>query len=52
MPSEPQGDHVKLPTVLLNWYEGSTLWAVQSTFLSLDDAVRVAESIRPTETGP
>ena len=40
----------RLPTVTINWYEGPIFWSVQSTFLSPEDALRLAESIRPTVT--
>jgi hypothetical protein len=40
----------RLPTVLLNWFEGDVLWSVQSYFLTPDEVLKVAESIRPTIT--
>jgi hypothetical protein len=40
----------RLPSVILNWYGYGILWTVQSMFLSVDEALAVAESIRPTVT--
>lgn len=40
----------RLPTVLINWWDGPVYWSVQSTFLTAGEALRVAQSIRPTVT--
>ncbi|MBI5949366.1 MAG: helix-turn-helix transcriptional regulator [Chloroflexi bacterium] len=37
----------RLPTVILNWFDGPVLWAVHAYFLSPDEVLKVAESIRP-----
>lgn len=51
----PQGSQnmysSRFPTVIVNWFEADLLWTVQSTFLSVDEALAVAESIQPTEVG-
>jgi len=39
---------VGVPSVALNWLEGDVLWSFQSDFLSVDDAIRAAESISLT----
>ncbi|MGI8926443.1 MAG: hypothetical protein ACR2HN_07320 [Tepidiformaceae bacterium] len=39
----------RFPTVILNWFEGPVFWAVKSYFLSVDEVLRIAESIRPVE---
>jgi hypothetical protein len=36
----------RLPTLILNWYEGARLWSAQSTFLAEAELIRVAESSR------
>jgi hypothetical protein len=36
----------RLPTLILNWYEGARLWSAQSTFLGEAELIRVAESSR------
>ncbi len=48
-PREPGQDMYasRLPTIILNWFDGPVLWSVQTYFLSPDDALRLAESIRP-----
>jgi hypothetical protein len=40
----------RLPTVIINWWEDDVWWAVQSFFLTPEEALRVAESIRPVQT--
>ena len=43
----------RLPTIILNWYEGPILWTVQSSFLNAAEVLQVAESIGPTSVpGP
>ena len=39
----------RVPSVALNWFEGDVAWAFQSHFLSPDEAIRAAESIRPVQ---
>jgi len=39
----------RVPSVALNWFDGDTYWAFQSHFLSADEALRAAESIRRVE---
>lgn len=40
----------RVPSVALNWYEGDVYWFMQSHFLTPDQALRVAGTIRPVET--
>lgn len=35
------------PSVAINWFEGDVSWAFQSIFLSPEEALKAAESIRP-----
>jgi hypothetical protein len=37
----------RYPTVLIHWFEGDVLWMFTSYFLTPDEALRAAESIRP-----
>jgi DNA-binding CsgD family transcriptional regulator len=39
----------RTPSVAINWIEGDVLWSFQSFFLTLDQALRAAESIRETK---
>lgn len=40
----------RLPTVIINWWAGPIFWSVQSTFLTPDDTLKVAQSIRSAVT--
>ncbi len=37
----------RVPSVALNWFEGDVAWAFQSHFLSPEEALHAAESLRP-----
>jgi len=39
---------VGVPSLALNWLEGDVLWSFHSHFLSVNDALRAAESISLT----
>jgi hypothetical protein len=40
----------RFPTVTINWFHGDVAWTLQSTFLAPEEALRVAESVRETDT--
>lgn len=39
----------RLPSVIVNWFNGPWFWSLQSSFLTTDEALEVANSIRPVE---